>query len=89
MNVVPINKGRASGRGQQPEQSSTIAVLDVGSSKICCLIAEVITTRNRVFGGETTRQLKILGLGHQVARGTRQGAVVDMDETERAIRLAT
>ena len=50
MNVVPINKGRAGGRGQQPEQSSTIAVLDVGSSKICCLIADVITTRNRVFG---------------------------------------
>ncbi len=88
MNVVPINKGRTGRRGQQPEQSSTIAVLDVGSSKICCLIADVVTTRNRVFGGETTRQLKILGLGHQVARGTRNGAVVDMDEAERAIRLA-
>ena len=85
MNVVPIHKARG---GVQPEQSSVIAVLDVGSTKICCLIAEVTTIKHKVFGGDRTKQLKILGLGHQVARGTRNGSVVDMIETERAIRLA-
>ncbi len=85
MNVVPINKGRA---GTRPEQSSIIAVLDVGSTKICCLIAEAIAPKNRALGEERTGQLKILGLGHQVARGTRQGTIVDMVESERAIRLA-
>ncbi len=85
MNVVPIHKARG---GTQPEKSSIIAVLDVGSTKICCLIAEVATFKHKVFGGDRTKQLKILGLGHQVARGTRHGSVVDMVETERAIRLA-
>ncbi len=85
MNVVSINKGRP---GARPEQSSVIAVLDVGSTKICCLIAEVIASKSQILGEEPAGQLKILGLGHQVARGTRQGAIVDMVESERAIRLA-
>ncbi len=88
MTVVPLHKSRGGGRGNQQDTRSIIAVLDVGSTKICCLIAEVVTLKNRVFGGDRTHQLKLLGLGHQVARGTRHGAVVNMDEAERAIRLA-
>jgi len=53
-----------------------IAALDVGSSKICCFIA--------VDDGEGV--LRVVGIGHQVSRGVRSGAVVDMDEAEATIR---
>ncbi len=57
----------------------TIAILDVGSSKICCFIAEV--------GGDSDRP-RVIGIGHRESRGLNLGAVVDMEETENAIRTA-
>ena len=55
-----------------------IAALDVGTAKICCLIAE----------DDGTGVLHVLGVGHKRARGLRNGAVVDMDAAEEAIRAA-
>ena len=46
-----------------------IAALDLGSSKVCCFIA-------RVMPDDTTR---VVGIGHQLSRGVKAGAVVDMD----------
>lgn len=88
MNIVQLHGGQNRLRGTSPENSSVIAVLDVGSTKTCCIIAEAATLKSKVFGGERTRQLKVLGMGHQVSRGIRSGAVVDMDQAERSIRLA-
>ncbi len=53
-----------------------IAALDVGSSKICCFIARI---------GEDGRPC-VVGIGHQLSRGVRAGAIVDMDAAEAAIR---
>ncbi|RMF11467.1 MAG: cell division protein FtsA [Alphaproteobacteria bacterium] len=55
-----------------------IAALDVGSSKVCCFIAEADDGNN----------LRIIGIGHQLSRGVKSGAVVDMEETETSIRSA-
>lgn len=55
-----------------------IAALDVGTTKVCCFIA-----RAAEDGG-----LKIVGIGHQLSRGIRNGAVVDMEEVETSIRAA-
>jgi cell division protein FtsA len=55
-----------------------IAALDIGTSKVCCLIAHV---------GSDGR-MKIEGIGHQSAKGVRLGAVVDMVEADTAIRGA-
>jgi len=56
-----------------------VAILDVGSSKICCFIAEINTESNRP---------RVIGIGHRESRGLNLGAVVDMEETENAIRTA-
>lgn len=56
----------------------TIAALDVGSTKVCCFIAQ-----RQEEGGA-----RIIGIGHQIARGIRGGAVVDMEELEHSIRAA-
>ncbi len=53
-----------------------IAALDVGTTKVCCFIARA----------NDDGSLKVLGIGHQLSRGMRNGAVVDMDEAETAIR---
>lgn len=53
-------------------------VLDVGSSKITCLVVNATNPRNP----------KILGMGHRASRGMRAGEIVDMDAAQEAI-LAT
>ncbi|MBT5185991.1 MAG: cell division protein FtsA, partial [Kordiimonadaceae bacterium] len=57
----------------------SIAVLDIGSNKICCFIAEV---------GEGSNRPRVIGIGHRESRGLNLGTVVDMEETENAIRTA-
>lgn len=59
-------------------RNGLIAALDVGTTKVCCFIARV-----QEDGG-----LRVLGVGHQVSRGIRNGAVVDMDQAETSIRAA-
>ncbi len=55
-----------------------VAALDVGTSKVAALIARL--------GPDGSAQ--VLGVGHQLCTGVRQGVVADMDAAERAIRAA-
>jgi cell division protein FtsA len=55
-----------------------IAALDVGSSKICCFIARA----------EDDGRPRVIGIGHQLSRGVRGGAIVDMEAAEGAILTA-
>lgn len=58
-------------------RNGPLAVLDVGSTKICCFVA-----------AESTGQLRVTGIGHQIARGIRAGAITNMELAEEAIRTA-
>ena len=64
-------------------RQGVIAALDVGTTKVCCFIA-------KVEDGEEKNgvPLKVTGFGHQISKGVRKGAVVDLDTTEDAIRAA-
>ncbi len=55
-----------------------VAALDIGSTKVCCFVAQVADDRTA----------RIAGIGHQLARGMRAGAVVDMENLEHSIRAA-
>lgn len=59
-------------------RNGLIAALDVGTTKVCCFIAKV----------QDDGTPRMVGIGHQVARGMRNGAVVDMEELETSIRAA-
>lgn len=59
-------------------RSEIIAILDIGSSKIVCLIAEV----------DPSGRPKIIGIGHQVSQGIRGGMVIDIKQAEGAIVAA-
>ncbi|MBL8834768.1 MAG: cell division protein FtsA [Alphaproteobacteria bacterium] len=58
-------------------RSDLIAALDVGSTKIACFVAKADGTAAHV-----------VGIGHQVSRGVRNGSLVDMDAAEAAILTA-
>ena len=49
-------------------RGSLIAALDIGTSKICCFIARVAAEKPWV-----------LGIGHQISRGVRNGTIVDVE----------
>jgi cell division protein FtsA len=59
-------------------RSGPFGVLDIGSTKIACLIGRA----------ESDGRLRALGFGWQKGRGVKSGGIVDLDEAERAIRAA-
>ena len=67
MSVVHFNPGRGGQRQTASDDSNLIAALDVGTTKIACLIAEMQRPKQ---GGEA-QELKIRGFGHQASRGGR------------------
>ncbi len=59
-------------------RSGLVTAVDVGSTKIACFIGQATTE-----GG-----IEIVGIGHQLAQGMRNGNIVDMDAVEQSIRMA-
>lgn len=59
-------------------RSGLFGVLDIGSTKIACLIGRP----------ESDGQIRVVGFGWQRGRGVRGGGVTDLVEAERAIRAA-
>ena len=65
-----------------------VSVLDVGSSKVCCLIGAM---RPRAPGDALpgrSHAVQILGMGHQRSMGIKSGVVANLDSAEQAIRSA-
>jgi cell division protein FtsA len=55
-----------------------IAALDIGSSKVCCVIARV----------DDANTIRVAGVGHQSSQGVRAGTIINMDDAEAAIANA-
>jgi cell division protein FtsA len=62
----------------RPPRLGVFGALDIGSTKITCMIGRAEPDGSR----------RILGFGWQKGRGIRHGAITDLDEAERAIRAA-
>jgi len=56
-------------------RAETVAVLDIGSSKVACFIAEITPDGNAI----------ITGIGHQLSKGIRSGQITDVSEAEASI----
>ena len=72
-------------------RAAIVSILDVGSTKICCLIARLVPlepdeTSDTLRG--RTHSIEVLGIGHQRSRGIKSGVVTNLDAAEQAIRLA-
>ena len=69
-------------------KSAILSVLDVGASKIVCLIARLTPMEPSEALRGRTHRCKVLGVGHQRSSGVKGGAVVDLQAAEHAARLA-
>ena len=69
-------------------RSATVSVLDVGSSKIVCLIARLNRSGSSEVLRGRTHTIEVIGIGHHRSEGIKSGVVVDLDAAERAIRHA-
>ena len=69
-------------------RSTTLSVLDIGTSKIVCLIAELQPAEALSTLRGRTHFARIIGIGHQRSQGLKGGAIVDLEAAEGAIRQA-
>lgn len=77
-----------SGRKDAQARSGIVTVLDVGSSKVCCVVAKLKPREEGQLLKGRTHQARVIGIGHQKSQGVKSGVVIDLDRAEHAIRLA-
>lgn len=65
-----------------------LSTLDIGTSKIVCLIARLDPMEASDSLRGRTHRCRILGIGHQRSAGIKNGVIADLDEAEGAIRRA-
>ncbi|MBB5702673.1 cell division protein FtsA [Ochrobactrum daejeonense] len=81
--------------GKGPSQHGTagrkvrlLTVLDVGSSKVSCVIGRLRPHEGGTLLPGRTHRMEVLGIGHQRSRGVKSGVIIDLDAAEQSIRLA-
>ena len=71
-----------------PRKSALVAALDVGSSKVVCMIGRLRPHAPQQVLTRRSHGIEIVGFGHTVARGMKAGSVVNLGQAEEAIRQA-
>jgi cell division protein FtsA len=61
-----------------PKKDSIVVGLDIGTTKICAVVGEIIPNKG----------LDIIGLGTSQSRGLRKGVVINIDSTVESIKRA-
>jgi cell division protein FtsA len=69
-----------------PNRSVLVAALDVGTSKIACLIGRLKPRPPQEVLRLRSHSVDVVGFGHTVARGMKAGTVIDLAEAEAAVR---
>ena len=70
------------------KRTALVASLDVGTSKIACMIARLKPSpANDALRGRT-HAVELIGYSQIQSRGVKAGAVVDLAECEQAVRQA-
>jgi cell division protein FtsA len=71
-----------------PRRTVTVSAIDIGTSKIACLIGRLRPAAANDVLPRRTHAIEVLGIGHTRAAGIKGGAIVDLAEAENAIRHA-
>src|SRR5262245_45476222 len=69
-----------------PHGSVLVAALDVGTSKIACLIGRLRPSTTEDSLRLRSHSVDVVGFGHTLARGMKAGTVIDLAEAEAAVR---
>ena len=75
-------------RQMPPNKTALVAALDIGTSKIACLIARLKPCAPSDALRGRTHAVELIGMSHIQSRGVKAGAVVDLNECEQAVRQA-
>jgi cell division protein FtsA len=70
----------------QPGRPSLISVLDIGSTKICCVIARLTPRPEGKALKGRTHVAEVVGFGYGPSAGIKSGVITDLDQAEQAIR---
>jgi cell division protein FtsA len=65
-----------------------VTALDIGTSKICCLIAKTSPAPDWFAGKGDAMQFEVLGFDHTRAEGLKGGMIAHLDSAEYCIRAA-
>src|ERR1700689_5064780 len=71
-----------------PHRSAVVAALDIGSSKIACLIARLRPQGPQQVLTRRSHTIEVIGFGPTAARGMKAGGVVNLAQVEEGIRQA-
>lgn len=70
------------------KRSHVVSVLDVGSTKVVCMIGRLTPRQESLVLPGRTHNIEIIGIGHQRSRGVKSGVIADLDAAESVVRLA-
>jgi cell division protein FtsA len=76
MSIMADTAWRQLAGSRAPGRTGTMAVLDVGTTKLCCYIAQPRSGRGFVLRGR----------GYQVAEGMKAGEIIDAEAADAALR---
>ncbi len=68
------------------KRSVLVAALDIGTSKIACMIARLKPRPPQDVLRGRSHSIDVVGFGHTLSRGMKAGGVVDLAEAEAAVR---
>ena len=75
-------------RQMPPNKTGLVAALDIGTSKIACLIARLKPCPPSEALRGRSHTVEIIGLSHIQSRGVKAGAVADLNACEQVVRQA-
>lgn len=70
----------------QPGRASLVTVLDIGSTKICCVVARLSPRPEGKALKGRTHVAEVIGFGYGPSAGIKSGFVSDIGKAEQAIR---
>lgn len=73
-------------RPVQPGKTTLVSVLDIGSTKICCVVARLVPRAEGKALKGRTHTVEVIGFGYGPSSGVKSGVITDIDKAEQAIR---
>jgi len=93
MNTLYENQRTMRQKRRAALQRGVVAILDVGTSKIVCMILQFdpsvqINASEGIGAIANHGSFRVIGVAKTRSRGVKLGEITKMEETERAIRTA-
>jgi len=73
-------------RPVQPGKTTLVAVLDIGSTKICCVVARLAPRAEGKALKDRSHVVEVIGFGYGPSAGIKSGVLSDLAKAEQAIR---